>query len=235
MSIEWLTEDNVHFPPPSQALRDPEGLLAAGGDLSIERLLNAYSQGIFPWYSDPDPILWWSPDPRLILRPDKLHISKSLRKLQKKSLYRVTYDVDFKQVISLCAATRAHQEGTWITPDIAHAYTQLHKQGYAHSVEVWRGNELVGGLYGVALDRVFFGESMFSLESNTSKLAFVTLIEDLVEHGFKLIDCQVETPHLRSLGAELMPRDEFLEHLQHYATLARGKPGSFPDRPGIYR
>jgi leucyl/phenylalanyl-tRNA--protein transferase len=232
MSIEWLDQDSLNFPPPSQALSDPEGLLAAGGDLSTERLLSAYSQGIFPWYSDPDPILWWSPNPRLILYPDKIHISKSLRKLQKKSVFRVTYDLDFEQVIKLCAATRADKEGTWITPEMEHAYTLLHKQGYAHSVEVWKGAQLVGGLYGVAIDRVFFGESMFSLESNASKMAFVTLAEDLARHGFKLIDCQVETPHLMTLGAELMPRPIFIEQLHQYAKLTIAKPGTFPQKAG---
>jgi leucyl/phenylalanyl-tRNA--protein transferase len=208
----FALSDRLSFPPPHLAIK--EGLLAVGGDLSVERLLLAYRSGIFPWYSEGEPILWWSPDPRLVLYPDELRISRSLRKVIKKKLFHITFDRAFESVIHGCAvAKRSYGEGTWITDEMKAAYIQLHRQGYAHSVEAWRKNELVGGLYGVAMGRAFFGESMFSRVSNASKVAFVSLVEILREKHFTLIDCQVRTDHLVRFGAREISRKAFLEQL----------------------
>ncbi|MEH6444260.1 MAG: leucyl/phenylalanyl-tRNA--protein transferase [Oceanospirillaceae bacterium] len=211
--IPWLSEHNHDFPTVSSALSEPNGLLAAGGDLSPKRLIAAYKKGIFPWYSDPDPILWWSPAPRCVLPIDQLHISKSLKKTLKKKHFSVSFDKAFSQVIQQCSLSRKDQEGTWITDDIQAAYLQLHHMGVAHSVEVWDQNELVGGLYGIALGNVFFGESMFSKQNNCSKIAFCFLVNQLRSWHFKVIDCQVHSPHLQSLGAIEIERKDFLSYL----------------------
>ena len=189
----WLNPlDREDFPDVSLALRDPDGLLAIGGDLSIERLLAAYRRGIFPWYSDDQPILWWSPDPRSIIRPKNLVISKSLNKTLKKKTFKVSFDQAFVDVIVQCAQPRQKESGTWITDEMTQAYIRLHNAGHAHSVECWQENKLVGGLYGIAIGKVFFGESMFSLVSDTSKVAFVYLIKQLQNWGYEMIDCQVQ-------------------------------------------
>lgn len=197
------------FPPIEQALKEPNGLLAAGGDLSVERLLQAYRQGIFPWFDDDQPILWWSPDPRAVLFPDQLHISRSLRKTLRSGCFQITADTAFDAVIAACAEPRPGSRGTWITADIRAAYGEMHRRSYAHSVECWYGDELVGGVYGIALGNLFFGESMFSRQSDASKTAFVYLVEHLKRQGCPLIDCQIMNPHLARLGATLIPRDRF--------------------------
>jgi leucyl/phenylalanyl-tRNA---protein transferase len=198
------------FPPVDEAMREPNGLLAAGGDLSSSRLLDAYRRGIFPWFSDEDPLLWWSPDPRMVLYVDELVVSRSLRKTIRTGRFRVTADRAFSAVMSGCAEPREDQDGTWITTEMRAAYARLAAMGYAHSVEAWRGDQLAGGLYGVAIGRVFFGESMFARVSDASKVAFVTLVRQLQQWGFRLIDCQMPTAHLASLGAREVPRREFL-------------------------
>lgn len=208
----------MEFPPASLAAEDPPGLLAVGGDLSSERLLAAYANGIFPWFSDDSPILWWSPDPRMVLKPGEVHASQSMRKLIRQQRFSntpfaVTMDNDFAGVMRLCADMREHHEGTWITHSMQQAYIELHKLGFAHSLEVTQNGKLLGGLYGVSLGRMFFGESMFSLAPNTSKLAFIALCAQLEAWGFRLIDCQLPTDHLLSLGAHPMPRKDFLTEL----------------------
>ncbi len=211
----WISPTDTHqtFPDVSQALREPDGLLAAGGDLSPERIMAAYRQGIFPWYSEDQPILWWSPDPRTVLFPAHLKISRSLRKTLRKQRFKMTLDLAFEQVVNACAAPRLDEQGTWITSDMAAAYAQLHQRGYAHSAECWQDGKLVGGLYGIAIGRVFFGESMFSTVSDASKVAFCHLVRQLQAWEFDLIDCQVHSDHLASLGAEKMPRYTFVKHL----------------------
>ncbi|MFZ4440441.1 MAG: leucyl/phenylalanyl-tRNA--protein transferase [Syntrophales bacterium] len=199
--------DAIAFPPVGQAIES--GLLAVGGDLSPERLLAAYREGIFPWYSDGDPILWWSPDPRFILFPDELRVSRSMRQFLKKGFVRITFDLAFGEVIAACGRPRPGQDGTWITTEMREAYSRLHELGFAHSVEVWQEQELVGGLYGVSLGHAFFGESMFSAIPNTSKAALITLVLHLKKLDFDLIDCQVETDHLAGLGARPIPRHDF--------------------------
>lgn len=201
------------FPDPAEAMRDPDGLLAVGGDLSVGRLVNAYRHGIFPWYGEGDPILWWSPDPRSVLVPDRLHRSRSLNKLLRKRRFAVTMDRDFRAVIRACAGTRPDSQGTWLLPEMVEAYCALHVHGLAHSIEVWEEGLLVGGLYGVAIGGVFFGESMFSWTDNASKVALVHLCEHLLGSGVELIDCQVLTGHMQRMGAESMPRGRFLERL----------------------
>lgn len=213
MPLPWLDSPESSFPDISLALAEPNGLLAAGGDLSQQRLIDAYSQGIFPWYEEEQPILWWSPNPRMVLFPDDLRISKSLLKTLKKSHYKVTLDKAFSEVIACCAQPRGESSGTWISDEMQIAYTQLFEAGYAHSVEVWRDKELVGGLYGVALGQLFFGESMFSFESNASKIALVNLVKWLRQWNYKLIDCQVSSEHLESLGAVEISREEFRQKL----------------------
>ena len=209
------------FPPVEQAETEPNGLLAVGGDLSSVRLLNAYRRGIFPWYSDEQPILWWSPDPRTVLYPERLKISRSLGKTLRNKPFRISFDQAFERVVSACSAPRREDEGTWITAEMAAAYRELYRIGYAHSVEVWQDARLVGGLYGVALGSVFFGESMFSLERDASKVALVHLTRPLLKRGFRLIDCQVHSTHLISLGAEEIPRRRFCRELEHWSEPAR--------------
>ena len=211
--IPWLRDD-APFPPVSKALRSPNGLLCAGGDLSPERIVDAYAHGIFPWFSEGDPILWWSPDPRMVLFPEELRVSRSLRKASTRGPYEVRCDTAFREVMEACAEPRANQSGTWIVPEMVAAYTALHERGLAHSVEAWREGELVGGLYGVALGKVFFGESMFARATDASKVALVHLAERLRGRDYRLIDCQQATPHLASLGAREIPRAAFAQVLR---------------------
>jgi leucyl/phenylalanyl-tRNA--protein transferase len=211
--IPWLRADEP-FPPVSRALASPNGLLCAGADLSPTRLIEAYRRGIFPWFSEGDPVLWWSPDPRMVLFPDELKVSRSLRKAVERGRYETRFDSAFRAVIEACAAPRDGQSGTWIVAPMVDAYTRLHELGFAHSVESWEDGELVGGLYGVALDRVFFGESMFMRAPDASKVALVRLVGRLREKGFRLIDCQQATAHLASLGAREIPRKRFAQLLE---------------------
>jgi leucyl/phenylalanyl-tRNA---protein transferase len=210
-TITWLTTDgdSEWFPPLDQALEEPDGLLAAGGDLSPGRLLAAYRRGIFPWYSAGQPVLWWSPDPREVLLPSEFKCSRSLAKTLRNRGFEVTFDRDFAGVVTACAARREHSTGTWITPEMHAAYCELHVRGHAHSVEVRLGGALVGGLYGVLMGRAFFGESMFSRERDASKVALARLVERANVAGLQLIDCQLPTAHLRSLGSRPIPRREF--------------------------
>jgi len=205
---------NLSFPAVTQALRSPNGLLAAGGDLTTVRLLEAYRHGIFPWFSEGEPILWWSPDPRMVLFPEEFKVSHSLRKTLRNSLHEVRFDSRFEQVMRACAAPREGASGTWIHEEMIAAYCELHRLGYAHSVETWMDGELVGGLYGMALGRMFYGESMFSQRSNASKIALAHLTAQLKRWNFGMIDCQMNTPHLASLGAREIPRNEFIARLQ---------------------
>ena len=211
--IPWLRGDAA-FPPVEKALKSPNGLLCAGGDLSAERLLAAYARGIFPWFSEGDPILWWSPDPRMVLFPEELRISRSLRKTVKHGVFEIRLDTSFRKVMESCAGPRDGQAGTWIVDEILDAYTQLHEMGFAHSVESWREGRLVGGLYGVSLGRAFFGESMFARETDASKVALVHLVERLRARDYSVIDCQQNTAHLASLGAREIPRAAFSQLLQ---------------------
>jgi leucyl/phenylalanyl-tRNA--protein transferase len=226
MNILRPGTNDLHFPPVETST--PEGLVAIGGDLRPERLLAAYRHGIFPWYSDNQPILWWSPDPRTVLFPAKLNVSHSLRKTLRQGKFRVSLDQAFGAVMRACAGPRGNQpSGTWITPEMLDAYVRLHALGYAHSVEAWDDGKLVGGLYGVALGTAFFGESMFSRATDASKVAFVHLVRQLEAWGYTLVDCQVASAHLFSLGAEEIPRADFLARLA--AALAR------PGRPAPWR
>ena len=211
-SLRWLSPDQRvdSFPPPAEALSEPNGLLAAGGDLTPERLLAAYKQGIFPWYQEGQPILWWSPDPRAVLWRSGLKVSRSLRRSVTKRGFEFRIDSAFEPVVTACAEPRRYGSGTWITADMAAAYGRLHRLGWAHSFETWVGNRLVGGLYGVGLGRVFFGESMFTRVTDASKVALVHAIEHLHARGIDVIDCQVASAHTRSLGAVEIPRVEFL-------------------------
>ena len=206
--IQWL-EHSGDFPPVEQALARPNGLLAAGGDLSPERLLRAYRLGIFPWFSAGEPILWWSPDPRMVLVPGELKIARSMAKTLRKANFEIRVDSAFEQVVRACSEPRPRQTGTWITDAMQAAYTRLHRLGVAHSIETWHGDELVGGLYGVALGRAFFGESMFSRATDASKIALVHLARQLQSWGFGLIDCQMHTPLLASFGAREVAREQF--------------------------
>jgi len=212
------------FPPVETALREPNGLLAMGGDLSLERLLEAYRHGIFPWFNPGEPILWWSPDPRMVLVPGEVRVTRSLAKRMRNAGFEVRVDTAFAEVMRACAAPREGESGTWISPLMVAAYTRLHQAGYAHSVETWRDGQLVGGLYGVAIGRMFYGESMFSREPDASKVALVRLAQQLQRWGFGLIDCQMETPHLASLGACTMPRAAFIARLAELVKL--------PHQPG---
>lgn len=213
------------FPPPE--LAEPDGLLAVGGDLSVPRLLEAYRNGIFPWYEPGEMPLWWCPDPRLILEPASIKVSRSLRATIRKQVYEVRFDTAFERVIHACAAIkRKHEDGTWISSDIERAYSALHKHGLAHSIESWAGDELVGGLYGVCLGATFFGESMFAHGPDASKVALVALAEECVRRGITMIDCQVTTSHLMSMGATEISRDEFLRRLD--------MGNAMPTRPGLW-
>ncbi len=229
MQLTVLDPNNPEqdFPSTNKALLEPDGLLAVGGCLSQTRLLNAYRHGIFPWYNPGEPILWWSPDPRLVLFPDKLVISRSLRRTLRKNSFIVTFDQAFDDVIAACANSRKDATGTWITTEINAAYRQLHQARFAHSVETWLDGELVGGLYGVALGQVFFGESMFHTKTDASKVAFATLVQQLKSWGYQLIDCQVHTGHLASLGAEEISRDYFTKLLNQHCNI--------PARPSAWQ
>ena len=211
--LKWLERD-APFPPLEKALRDPNGLLCAGGDLSAGRLLEAYRRGIFPWYSGHEPILWWSPDPRMVLFCDELKVPRSLAKSVRNKGYEVRVDTAFRAVMEGCAAPRRDGGGTWLGEEMRRAYARLHRDGFAHSFECWRGDELAGGLYGVALGRMFYGESMYSRATDASKVALVALVGEMRARGFPLIDCQVQTPLLASLGAREIPRREFLRRLR---------------------
>lgn len=225
--IPWL-EPTDSFPPVAQALREPNGLLAAGADLSPERLLLAYRQGIFPWFNPGEPILWWSPDPRMVLLPEALKVSRSLARRLRRRDYEIRVDTSFAAVMAACAAPRPKQRGTWISPAMIAAYARLHRAGIAHSVESWTDGELVGGLYGVAIGKAFYGESMFSRVTDASKLAFAHLARQLERWEFGLIDCQMETAHLASLGAAPIARAEFLQCLDSLVNCAdRSGPWTF--------
>lgn len=226
----FMLEEQPLFPPVE--LADDDGLLAVGGDLSVKRLYNAYRCGIFPWYTEGQPVLWWSPDPRFVIFPEKLKVASSLRRILKAQRFDVTFDQDFHGVIDRCCRIpRKEQNGTWITDEMIEAYCRFHKAGYAHSVEVWRGRRLVGGLYGVAIGQVFFGESMFSAVANASKVGFVQLVESLAQAACVMIDCQVHTPHLERMGAELISRAEFLNRLNLFVT--ETAVDSWTDMPGL--
>lgn len=209
----WILDDDLWFPHPADAL--PDGLLAIGGDLCPERLLLAYRSGIFPWFNEGEPPMWWSPDPRFVLFPQKLRVSHSMKAVLKQGLFEYRFNTCFRGVIEACAASpRKEAAGTWINPGMIEAYTRLHELGYAISAEAWQDGSLAGGLYGVRMGKIFFGESMFSRVSNASKAAFISLVRQLQSEGVALIDCQMHTPHLESLGAEPLPRSRFLSALQ---------------------
>jgi len=218
--IPWL-DSTDRFPPLEVALREPNGLLCAGGDLTPQRLILAYLNGIFPWYSPGEPILWWSPDPRMVLFPAELRLSRSLRKTLRKGNYEIRLDTQFKSVIQACARKRRKgQNGTWITQEIQAAYIRLHELGYAHSVETWIDGQLAGGLYGFSIGKMFYGESMFAHATDASKIALAHLAGFLDEQGFGMIDCQMNTSHLASLGAREIPRNEFIARLRELAAIA---------------
>lgn len=223
-------EPGSPFPEVSLAEREPNGLLAVGGDLSAQRLIHAYLKGIFPWFSEGEPILWWSPDPRTVLYPDQIRISRSLRKTLRRKTFQVSFDHDFDAVIHACAEPRGRSPGTWLLPEMINAYRQQYQLGLAHSVEVWQDGALVGGLYGMALGGVFFGESMFSRVSDSSKIALVHLSHCLDAWGYKMIDCQVYTTHIASLGAQEIPRKIFCRELAEWTRLP-GRPGNWSDIP----
>lgn len=221
-------ESDTPFPPLQAALQHPNGLLAIGGDLTPPRLLGAYRQGIFPWFNPDNPILWWSPDPRMVLLPENLKVSRSLARRLKKHDYEIRFDTAFREVMQACAASpRPGQDGTWIVPEMVYAYCQLHELGHAHSVETWMDGELAGGLYGVAIGRMFYGESMFHQKTDASKIAFVHLVQFLRREGYGMIDCQMKTEHLERLGAREIPRQRFS------AVLA--KLVDYPQTPGKWR
>ena len=230
--VVWLTESDAanSFPDVGNALSEPDGLLAAGGDLSSARLLSAYSHGIFPWYEEGQPILWWSPDPRCVLWPAELHVSRRLRQQMRNSNARLTFNRAFGEVIRQCARKRRSQQGTWITSDMVCAYERLHDDGWAQSVEIWDNDELVGGLYGICIGKAFFGESMFSRKPNTSKMAMLGLASHMLASGLQLIDCQVVSRHLIALGARLMPRADFSAFLED-ACNPPERHESWPEEP----
>lgn len=223
--IPWLGRAHA-FPPLEHALCEPNGLLAAGGDLSPARLLAAYRRGIFPWFGEGEPILWWSPDPRMVLYPAEIRVSRSLRKALRRGDHDIRVDTAFGAVMRACAEPRPHQAGTWIVPEMIDAYAELHRRGHAHSVEAWRDGHLVGGLYGVAIGRAFFGESMFTRVPDASKLALVHLARQLERWQFGLIDCQMRTAHLASLGAREIPRARFARALEQLV--------NYPAEPGTW-
>jgi leucyl/phenylalanyl-tRNA--protein transferase len=224
--IPWLRPEHPPeaFPPVEEALQEPNGLLCVGGDLSVERLLEAYRRGIFPWFSAGQPILWWSPDPRTVLYPGEFKVARSLAKTLRNRGFRTTVDQAFEQVMERCADAALRPEGTWISPQMHAAYRRLHELDYAHSFETWEGDQLVGGLYGVALGRVFFGESMFSVARDASKVALHALVQASLAQNVRLIDCQVDSEHLRSLGARNVPRREFMRELA--AATRESPPGA---------
>jgi leucyl/phenylalanyl-tRNA--protein transferase len=224
--IPWLRRDTP-FPPVESALRHPAGLLAAGADLSPQRLIDAYRLGIFPWFSAGEPILWWSPDPRMVLFPGEVKISRSLAKRLRRREFEARLDTAFAEVMRACAAPRQGADGTWITPQMQQAYLRLHELGWAHSVETWVEGELVGGLYGIAIGRAFYGESMFARTSDASKVALAHLARHLESRGFGMIDCQMSTAHLESLGAREIPRREFVAALREL-TRSGDAPGRWP-------
>jgi leucyl/phenylalanyl-tRNA--protein transferase len=218
------------FPDPGHAEREPNGLLAVGGDLHPDRLLSAYAHGIFPWYSEGQPILWWSPDPRTLLYPDRVHVSRSLRRQLRRGGLELRIDTAFNQVIAACAAPRGGQDGTWLLPEMQQAYIRLHQMGRAHAIELWRDGRLVGGLYGLALGRAFFGESMFSRIPSASRIVMVYLCEHLASLGYHFLDCQVHNPHLERMGACEIPRERFLRELE-VAVREPEPPGAWRTRP----
>ena len=229
--LKWLERDDP-FPAPEASLRQPNGLLCAGADLSVARLLDAYRHGIFPWYSGGEPILWWSPDPRMVLFCDELKVSRSLAKSLRNKGFATTVDAAFPRVVQSCAAPRKGEAGTWLGTDMQAAYLALHRAGHAHSVETWLGGRLVGGLYGVALGRMFYGESMFSRATDASKVALVALVEALRRREFPMIDCQQRTPLLASMGAREIPRRQFLRRVAALVNYA-GEPGNWSgEEPG---
>ena len=231
--IPWLVGE-APFPPLETALATPNGLLCAGADLSAERILSAYHQGIFPWFSDGEPILWWSPDPRMVLFPAEFKVSRSLRRTLRASDYQVRLDSSFPAVLAACANTpRPGQPGTWITDAMQAAYRQLHQLGWAHSVEVWREDKLIGGLYGLAIGRMFYGESMFSHQTDASKIAAAHLARFLESRGFGMIDCQMRTEHLASLGAREIPRTEFIRQLEQLCRI-KPEPARWPEAGATY-
>lgn len=214
MPVYRLMKQEIMFPPVE--LAEPDGILAVGGDLSIPRLLEAYRHGIFPWYSEDQPLMWWSPDPRMVLFPKEIHVSRSMRRVLNSGRFEITVDRAFREVMQACALMpRPGQDGTWITKAILESYCELHLLGHAHSVEAWRDGVLVGGLYGVMLGRIFYGESMFSREPNASRAAFIPFVKRLEQLGFPLIDSQVHTSHLESLGGRQIPRGDFLELMEY--------------------
>lgn len=216
--IPWLDPISCEFPPISSALDDPNGLLAAGGDLSPQRLLKAYSKGIFPWFNPGEPILWWSPDPRCSIEPGQIHLSRSLKKAIRKTDFELSFDRNFEEVVQACSQPRQYSEETWISTEMQTAYLKLHNSGHAHSVELWQDDQLCGGLYGIAIGKLFFGESMFSRRDNCSKIAFAFFARQLQKWGYALIDCQIENAHLTSMGAHTIPRTEFQRYLDNYLT-----------------
>lgn len=225
--LTWLDDRALQFPQSSCALTEPNGLLAAGNQLNTPLLLAAYERGIFPWYEEGQPVLWWTPDPRLVLYPEEINISRSLAKVIRQNRFHVTTDTCFDLVVEACSQPREDGAGTWISQDIKLAYSRLHQLGFAHSVEVWQSDELVGGLYGVSLSPVFFGESMFTRVSNASKVGFAYLVEQLLRLNFRLIDCQVYTNHLASLGAREISRLQFEQHLLDYNVSAKSSGAWF--------
>ena len=222
IEIPWLSESNYDFPPAESALLEPNGLLAGGGDLSANRLIAAYKQGIFPWYEEDQPILWWCPNPRAVLFPNELKVSRSLAKTLRQKHFEMRFDQNFEEVIRNCAAPREEGGGTWITEEMIQAYCHLHEIGVAHSIETWQEGKLTGGLYGLSIGQVFFGESMFSFRANASKIAFVHLVKYLQEWHFPIIDCQVSNPHLESLGTREIPFDQFKSMISSHVNKTPG-------------
>ena len=216
--VPWI-ETPRDFPPVNTALAEPNGLLCAGADLEAATIVAAYSRGIFPWFSDGQPIFWWSPDPRMVLFPAEFKVSRSLAKTVNRCTFEIRFDSAFNDVISACAEPRHENGGTWIVPEMRAAYAQLHRLGVAHSIESWRNGKLVGGLYGLALGRMFFGESMFARQTDASKVALVALVEKLKHDGFEMVDCQQETRHLASFGARVIPREDFVQRLKELIDL----------------
>jgi len=232
IELTWLDPSKLEFPPVEQAMQDPDGLLAVGGDLSKERLLLAYSKGIFPWYEDDQPLLWWSPDPRAVIEPQNVKISRSLRKKLRKQEFEVRVDTAFDDVVKRCQNPRAYSNETWITNEMRQAYLALHRDGYAHSIECYQDKELVGGLYGVSIGRLFFGESMFHAATDASKVAFVALCRLLRQQGCPLVDCQMPNPHIMSLGVETISRSEFMLYLLKNSKLKSNEWINWPSLQG---